>query len=179
MLHEWRRLPSAFTFLAAWFLLSDAFSTLTSTAILFAKTTLQLPTSSLIIIAALTPSAGIVGAILFPRLQRTTFPWSNLQMLVLLVSLATLVPVWGLLALRSAWQIYVLAVVFGAIYGSFQACVSRLFLTAFVLQLTVPLVLPCAPDSTSAFSFLPRRSLVDPLRRPHDLQRVDPTVSVS
>ncbi|ORY84077.1 autophagy-related protein 22-like protein [Leucosporidium creatinivorum] len=127
MLREWRRLPSTFTFLAAWFLLSDAFSTLTSTAILFAKTTLSLPTSSLILIAALTPSAGIGGAILFPKLQHSTLPWSSLQMLLLLVVMASLVPLWGLAALREPWQIYLLAVVFGAIYGSFQAYARTCF----------------------------------------------------
>lgn len=42
-------------------------------------------------------------------------------MLLLLVSLSLLVPLWGLVALRSAAQMYALAVVFGSLYGSYQA----------------------------------------------------------
>ena len=81
MLREWRRLPHTFTFLLAWLLLSDAFSTLTSTATLFGKTTLRMSTSSLIIIAVLAPSSGIIGAIAFPHLQKTVLHCSNLQVL--------------------------------------------------------------------------------------------------
>lgn len=131
MLLEWRRLPSTFVFLSAWFLLSDAFATLTSTAMLFGKTSLGMSTSSLVVIAVISyvvvpvafdfllievansPTSGIAGAILFPRLQKTFLLWSNLQILQLLVVLACLIPLWGLLALRSQWQMYCLAVVFG------------------------------------------------------------------
>ncbi|KAK4045942.1 Autophagy protein 22 [Microbotryomycetes sp. JL201] len=130
MLRQWRRLPMTFTYLAGWFLLSDAFATVTSTAILFAKTTLAMSTSSLILIAVLTPMSGILGAVFFPRLQRETLHWSNLKMVMLLVTLATLVPLWGIIALRSRWRIYLLSVVFGVVFGAFQAfsrtCFSEL-----------------------------------------------------
>lgn len=147
-LRQWRRLPATFVFLAAWFLLSDGFATVTSTAILYAKTSLGLSTSSLIIVAALTPSAGIAGAIAFPRVQRS-LALTNLQTVQMLVALATLVPLWGIVALRQAWQIYAVAIVFGgecgcpsllhvlaqthgfaptaAIYGSFQAYARACF----------------------------------------------------
>lgn len=113
MLREWRRLPVTFVFLAAWVFLSEAFSTTTSTAILFGKTTLGLSTTGLIAVALLTPMAGVGGALLFPRLQHTVLNLTNLKMVVFLVSCSTIVPLWGLVALRSAWQIYLLAIVFG------------------------------------------------------------------
>jgi hypothetical protein len=91
---------------------------------LFAKTSLSMPTSSLILIAAITPSAGIAGAVLFPHLQRTVLPWSNLKLLLLLVALSALVPLWGLVALRAPWQIYLLAVVFGGAYIIFSLVTS-------------------------------------------------------
>ncbi|BGP16503.1 hypothetical protein JCM10213_001160 [Rhodosporidiobolus nylandii] len=131
MLGEYRRLPQTFVFLAAWFVLSDCFATLTSTAMLFAKTSLNLPTSSLILIAILTPLSGLFGAVVFPLVQkrgtaelssstrRTSF--DNHTMLLLIVSLSLLVPVWGLVHLRSAGEMYALACVFGTLYGSFQA----------------------------------------------------------
>lgn len=113
MLKEWRRLPITFVFLAAWVFLSEAFSTTTSTAILFGKTTLGMSTTGLIAVALLTPLAGMGGALLFPRLQHSVLKLSNMKMVVFLVSCSTIVPLWGLIALRSAWQIYLLAVVFG------------------------------------------------------------------
>ncbi|KAM0791541.1 hypothetical protein ACM66B_005989 [Microbotryomycetes sp. NB124-2] len=130
MLREWRRLPMTFVYLSGWFLLSDAFATVTSTAILFAKTTLAMSTSSLVLIAILTPMSGIVGAVFFPRLQRETLQWSNLKMVMLLVAFATVVPLWGIIALRTRWQIYLLSIVFGVVFGAFQAfsrtCFSEL-----------------------------------------------------
>ncbi|GAA5996792.1 Atg22p [Rhodotorula paludigena] len=125
MLRGWRRLPATFWFLGAWFILSDSFATITSTAILFAKTALNLETSSLILIAILTPLSGLFGALLFPFIQQhpslVRFRLTTHRMLLLLVSLSLLVPLWGLVALRSAGQMYALAVVFGSLYGSYQA----------------------------------------------------------
>lgn len=127
MIREWRKLPHTFIYLGAWFLLSDAVATLTSTAMLFAKTSLMMTNTQLILIAVITPCSGIGGAFLFPRLQATVLPWSNLAFLGLLVCLAALVPVCGLFFLRSQWQIYLLAAVFGAIYGSFQSFARSCF----------------------------------------------------
>ncbi|GAA5943790.1 Atg22p [Sporobolomyces koalae] len=132
MLKNWRKLPNTFTFLSAWFLLSDSFATLTSTAMLFAKTTLNLSTSSLIVVAILTPSAGIIGSLLVPYLQSKS-NWmtrSNLRVLVLLVLGSTLVPIWGIVSLESKFELYSLAIGFGMLYGSFQSysrtCYSEL-----------------------------------------------------
>ena len=94
---------------------------------LFAKTTLMMTTTQLLGIAILTPLSVIAGAFLFPRLQASVIRWSNLAILALLVSLAAIVPVWGLFFLRAQWQMYLLAVVFGAIYGSFQSFARSCF----------------------------------------------------
>ncbi|BGP32376.1 Autophagy protein 22 [Rhodotorula toruloides] len=126
MLREWRRLPATFVFLGAWFILSDCFATITSTAILFAKTTLNLPTSSLVLVSILTPLAGLVGALAFPILQHRLHLTTH-RTLLLLVSLATAIPLWGLVALRTSTQMYLLACVFGTIYGAFQALMRACF----------------------------------------------------
>ncbi|GAA6024908.1 hypothetical protein JCM11491_005519 [Sporobolomyces phaffii] len=136
-LREWRRLPMTFVFLSAWFLLSDSYATLTSTAMLFAKTTLGLATSALIVVAILTPLAGIAGALAFPALQARAsrggwwFPRSNLAVLVLLVALSTLIPLYGLVALTTARELYLVSVAFGFVYGSVQSY-SRTVLTTVV-----------------------------------------------
>lgn len=94
---------------------------------LFGKTTLMMTTTQLLGIAILTPLSGIGGAFLFPRLQASVMRWSNLAILTLLVCLAAAVPVYGLFFLRAQWEMFVLATVFGAIYGSFQSFARSCF----------------------------------------------------
>src|SRR5579862_4700531 len=67
-LRQARRLKDVMLFLAAWFLLSDGYTTITSTAILFAKTTLGIGPSGLALIGILATFGGILGAIIWPRL---------------------------------------------------------------------------------------------------------------
>jgi hypothetical protein len=59
-----RRLRKMICYLVAWLLLSHGFTTLTLTALHFAKTTLHIPPSSLVPVCVLTPNAGILGALL-------------------------------------------------------------------------------------------------------------------
>jgi len=148
-----RRLRNTFRYLTAWFLLSDgifsfpshnyytkhlvlAFTTLTSTALLFAKTTLQMPPSSLVLIGVLTPSAGILGALLWPIIQRR-LGLTSLRVLVVLVVAASVIPLYGVIGLfaprgaqwglRTPAEMFVLAVYFGAIYGAFQGYARALY----------------------------------------------------
>jgi UMF1 family MFS transporter len=127
-----KRLQHTFRYLAAWFLLSDGFTTITSTAILFGKTTLHMPPSSLVLIGAITPASGILGSLVFPALQRR-FGWSNLFVLVLLVLLVSCIPAYGCLGflpfvrrmrvggLTTPGEMFGLAVYFGFAYGAFQS----------------------------------------------------------
>ncbi|KAG2124332.1 autophagy-related protein 22-like protein [Suillus cothurnatus] len=74
---EIKCLQHTFRFLAAWFLLSDGFTTITSSAILFGKTTLHMEALSPTLIGAITPFSGIIGSLVSPILQHQ-FMWSNL-----------------------------------------------------------------------------------------------------
>lgn len=87
---EIKKLRNTFKFLAAWFLLSDgeyvyvcyasclisyylpptAFTTISSTAILFGKTSLHMSPQSLILVGIIVPTSGIVGSLIWPRVQR-------------------------------------------------------------------------------------------------------------
>ncbi|KAI0755614.1 autophagy-type protein 22 [Fomes fomentarius] len=141
---EIQRLRNTFVYLAAWFLLSDGFTTITSTALLFAKTTLHMPPSSLILIGALTPTAGILGSLAWPAVQRR-LGWSNLRVLVVLVAMASAIPAYGCLGFLPVFQrasvkfgglttpgeMYVLAVYFGSVYGAFQGY-ARAFYAEFI-----------------------------------------------
>jgi UMF1 family MFS transporter len=146
------KLRNTFKYLAAWFLLSDGslffffpflpylvlnllligFTTITSTAVLFAKTALHMPASSLILIGVLAPTSGILGSLVWPRIQRR-FSLSNLSILIILVLLASLIPLYGCLGflvqksssirfggLTTPGEMFGLAVIFGSVYGAFQ-----------------------------------------------------------
>jgi len=112
------------------------FTTLTSTALLFAKTTLHMPPSSLVLVGVLTPSAGILGALLWPAVQRR-LGLSSLRVLVLLVVAASAIPLYGVIGLfaphgarwglRVPEEMFVLAVYFGALYGAFQSYARALY----------------------------------------------------
>ncbi|KAL1739865.1 autophagy-related protein 22-like protein [Schizophyllum fasciatum] len=137
---EIAKLRMTFQYLAAWFLLSDAFTTITSTALLFAKTSLHMPPSSLIVIGVLSPLAGIAGALAWPVLQRR-LGWSNLRVLGTLVVGVSLIPAYGCLGfahlrvggLTTPGEMYGLAVVFGSVYGAFQS-----YARAFYAELLPP-----------------------------------------
>ncbi|KAL0578653.1 hypothetical protein V5O48_003353 [Marasmius crinis-equi] len=129
---EIKRLRNTFKYLAAWFLISDGFTTISSTAILFGKTVLKMEASALIMIGIITPLAGILGSLVWPKLQRR-FEWSNLRILVILLVLASLVPAYGCLGFLRVFQesshfgglttqgeMFGLAVYFGFMYGAFQ-----------------------------------------------------------
>lgn len=98
---------------------------------MFAQTSLHLPTSSLIFISILSPLSGLTGALVVPVIQHrpslARFGLTTHRTLLVLVASATVIPLWGLLALRTAWQMYLLACVFGFIYGSFQAYARSCF----------------------------------------------------
>jgi len=134
------KLRSTFTFLAAWFLLSDGFTTITSTALLFAKMSLHMSATSLVFIGVISPLAGIVGALVWPRLQRR-LRWTALHALIVLVLMAAVIPLYGCLGFIPAFakgsikfgglttqgEMWVLAVYFGFAYGAFQGYARSVF----------------------------------------------------
>ncbi|KAA1074338.1 Autophagy protein 22 [Puccinia graminis f. sp. tritici] len=132
MLKEYKQLKNTIRFLMAWFFLSDAFSTLTSTAVLFAKTTLEMTSSHLILIGVIVPTTGIIGALIAPRIQQKLQYCSglngSLKMFKLLIGFSCLVPgyvsitlVFGIPVLTTEAEMFVLAGVFGLFYGAFQS----------------------------------------------------------
>ncbi|KAF8906966.1 autophagy-related protein 22-like protein [Gymnopilus junonius] len=159
---EIKKLRNTFKYLAAWFLLSDGiinsflvvivilahnrllgFTTITSTALLFGKTSLHMSPSALILIGILTPTSGILGSLSWPALQHK-FGWSNLKVLVILVIMASLIPAYGCLGflfqgrakfggLTTAGEMFVLAAYFGSVYGAFQG-----YARAFYAELLPP-----------------------------------------
>jgi UMF1 family MFS transporter len=116
--------------------LFPGFTTLTSTALLFAKTSLHMPPSSLVLVGVLTPSAGILGALLWPILQRR-LGLTSLRVLIILIIAASIIPLYGVIGLfaprgarwglRVPAEMFVLAVYFGGLYGAFQSYARALY----------------------------------------------------
>jgi MFS transporter, UMF1 family len=92
--------------------------------------------SSLVLVGVLTPSAGILGALLWPAVQRR-LGLSSLRVLILLIVAASFVPLYGVIGLfaphgarwglRVPAEMFVLAVYFGALYGAFQSYARALY----------------------------------------------------
>lgn len=118
---EIKKLRNTFKYLAAWFLLSDGmyahvfsalideatlisgFTTITSTAMLFGKTSLNMKPSALIIMGVIVPTSGILGSLLWPILQRR-YGWTNLKVIVILVTMASAIPAYGCLGFLEVFQ---------------------------------------------------------------------------
>jgi UMF1 family MFS transporter len=133
-----RKLKDVLIFLAAWFLLSDAIATVTGTAVLFAKTTLDMSLGGLALINVVVTISGIVGA----------FAWRHLadmmglkpsQTVLLCIMIFELVPLYGLLGylsvfkrwgvggLQQGWEMYPLSVVFGFVLGGLSSFCRSIF----------------------------------------------------
>ena len=83
-------------FLAAWFMLSDAIATVSGTAVLFAKTDLEMQPAALALISLIGTLTGVVGAFTWSMLSR----WLNLrpsQTIVACICLFEIIPLYGLL----------------------------------------------------------------------------------
>ena len=137
-----RRLKDVILFLAAWFLLSDGYTTITSTAILFAKTTLGIGPSGLALIGIIATSAGILGAILWPRVltPRLKFLHNSPHRTIIFILLLSLtIPLYGLLGflpffkrlgfggIVNKYEIYCVGFVFGFLYGGVQGYCRSFF----------------------------------------------------
>jgi len=141
---EMKKLKNTFLYLAAWFLLSDGFTTITSTAILFGKTALNMQPSALILVGVITTTSGICGSLFWPFIQRR-YGWTNHKVLIMLVVLCSMVPAYGCLGfltvlrrakfggLTTQGEMFGLAVYFGTVYGAFQS-----YARAFYAELLPP-----------------------------------------
>ncbi|KAG8756507.1 Autophagy protein 22 [Ceratobasidium sp. 428] len=93
-----KQLKDVMLFLAAWFCMSDGIATVTSTAVLFAKTELQMEPAALAFMSVIGTACGITGAFAWPVVSRLSF--LNLtppRTVLLCVSLMACVPAYGLL----------------------------------------------------------------------------------
>lgn len=133
-----RRLLDIMLFLAAWFLLSDAIATTSSTAILFAKTTLNMEPWALGLIGVISTMFGIAGALSWSWISRR-YSLKPHQTLLSCIALFELIPLygllgylpfvrgWGVLGLQQAWEMFPLAGVYGFVLGGLSSYCRALY----------------------------------------------------
>ncbi|OLL23238.1 Autophagy-related protein 22-2 [Neolecta irregularis DAH-3] len=136
---ETARLKDVIIFLVSWALLSDAHITISSSAILFAKTDLHIKPAGLIVIGMLSTLSGIVGAFTWSRYISPKFHLSPDSAIRLIVALSCLIPAYGLLGfiplcrqigfggLINPIEIYFLALVYGFLNGALQGYTRAMF----------------------------------------------------
>lgn len=127
-----KRLVDIILFLAAWFLLSDAIATTSSTAILFAKTSLNMESWALGLISVISTITGIAGALSWSYISRR-FNLKPHQTLLACIALFELIPLygllgylpfvraWGVIGLQQWWEMFPLAAVYGFVLGGLSS----------------------------------------------------------
>jgi UMF1 family MFS transporter len=125
-----RRLKDIAIFLAAWFLLSDGIATVSGTAVLFAKTQLDMKPAALGLINVIVMLSGVFGAFSWSYVS-SYFDLRASQTIIACIILFELIPLYGLLGfipavqrvglgLHQPWEMYPL----GAVYGLVMAGLS-------------------------------------------------------
>ena len=133
-----RKLRDVLLFLVAWFMMSDGYTIITSTAILFAKTTLYIKPAGLAVIGILSTLFGIIGAFMWPRVIARYFNLSSKSVILVILSMSLAIPLYGLsgflrvvrelqLGLTQPAEVYVLACYFGFLYGGLQGYARSVF----------------------------------------------------
>ncbi|KAJ3239000.1 Autophagy protein 22 [Chytriomyces hyalinus] len=121
-----RLMPNTFRMLLAWFMLSDAISTVGSTTILFATRNMGFTSTEILVLAIVAPLTAAGGNYLWLRVQRH-FDYSTKYMLMFLISLSILLPIYGILGfflpfgLRAKWELFPAGIVYGCLLGAIQS----------------------------------------------------------
>lgn len=133
-----RRLVDIILFLGAWFLLSDAIATTSSTAILFAKTQLHMKPWALGMINVISTSAGVIGAFSWSFISRKLGLRPH-QTILACIGLFELIPIYGLMGyipfikdkgvfgLQQPWEMYPLAAIYGFVLGGLSGYCRSLY----------------------------------------------------
>lgn len=125
-------------FLMAWILLSDAIATVSGTAILFAKTELNMPTPAVAALSILSTTSGIAGAFAWPIISQRLNMQPN-QTIIACIVLFETIPIYGLMGylpflqrwgvggLQQPWEIFPLGFIFGFVMGGLSSYCRSFF----------------------------------------------------
>ena len=133
-----RRLRDVVLFLTAWFLVSDAIATVSGTAVLFAKTTLQMKPAALALINVIATLCGIMGAFGWRRASEKLNLSPTQTILACIVLLETIplygllgfipfVKRWGVIGLQQPWELYPMGAIYGFCMGGLSSYCRSVF----------------------------------------------------
>ncbi|PSK53965.1 hypothetical protein B9Z65_7771 [Elsinoe australis] len=133
-----RNLKDVLLFLLAWFMISDAIATVSGTAILFAKTTLNMKPAAVILINIIATTCGVCGAFTWSTISRA-FGWSPTRTILACMILFEMIPLygllgyiplfkrWGVIGLQQPWEMYPLGALYGFVLGGLSSYCRALF----------------------------------------------------
>ncbi|KAL9072459.1 MAG: hypothetical protein Q9157_005105 [Trypethelium eluteriae] len=125
-------------FLAGWFLLSDGIATISGTAVLFAKTSLDMQPAYLALFIIITTVFGVVGAFSWAKISRAL----NLRpshTILACIAVFEIIPLYALLGyipaiqrlgvfgLQQQWELYPLGGLYGFVLGGLSAYCRSVF----------------------------------------------------
>jgi len=137
-LYHARQLRDVVLFLGAWFLLSDGIATISGTAILFAKTSLEMKPAALALINIVVTLSGIIGALAWSKLS-SMMNLKPIQTIFTCICILELIPIYGLLGylppvktlgflgLQQPWEMYPLGAIYGFVLGGISSFCRSLF----------------------------------------------------
>jgi len=140
----WRTIIVAFQlrqviiFLIGWFLLSDGIATISGTAILFARTELNLSTAAIALLSITGTASGIVGAFCWPIIGRR-YELKPISIVIACVCIFEFIPLYGLAGFlpvvkafgfggfQQWWELYPLAFILGFVMGGISSYCRSVF----------------------------------------------------
>ncbi|KAL1998754.1 hypothetical protein VTN02DRAFT_5631 [Thermoascus thermophilus] len=133
-----RHLKDILLFLAAWFLLSDGIATVGGTAVLFAKTQLDMEPASLGLINVIAMISGVCGAFSWSYISKL-LKFRASQTIIACICLFELIPLYGMLGyipaikrlgffgLQNPWEMFPLGAVYGLVMGGLSSYCRSFF----------------------------------------------------
>ncbi|KAF2674265.1 autophagy-related protein 22-1 [Microthyrium microscopicum] len=119
-------------FLIAWFVLSDGIATISGTAILFARTELDLGTAGVAVLSITATASGILGAFYWPKIGKR-YNLNSISVVIACVIIYEIVPLYGLAGflpflqnlgvggLQQWWELYPLGFILGFVMGGISS----------------------------------------------------------
>ena len=123
------QLSELFKFLFAWFIYSDSFSTVVSSAILFAQSELGAELPILLGSAIIVPLFAAIGNVIWPKIQ-LKYQFTTQKILMIQAILYCILPLWGLVGfftkpgsfgLNNKYEIPLLGAFHGFLLGATQS----------------------------------------------------------
>ena len=133
-----RRLKDVLLFLAAWFLLSDGIATVSGTAVLFAKTELNMSVAALGMINVIVTISGVCGALSWSYVSRRLGLQAAHTMIACII-LFEAIPLYaflgfipaikdlGVIGLQQPWEMYPLSAIYGLVMGGLSSYCRSFF----------------------------------------------------